>query len=145
MSICRDATQLQRDRMTADRLDARQAPRARLVRTPARRHLRRLRGAGGRRCRPALRWPARRRPLRAHALERTDHTGASPAAAACMAMMQRAACSRRSACTCSTVHGEFAPEFRKADPRRRRRSALLGLRHLADRASAGTRTCRPCT
>ena len=37
---------------------------------------------------------------------------------------------------CSTVHGEFAPEFRAPDSGRRRRSALLGVRHLADRAHA---------
>ena len=32
---------------------------------------------------------------------------------------------------CSTVHGEFSPEFRVANSRRHRRSAFLGVGHFA--------------
>ena len=109
-----------------------QGARASLVRGAAQRHLRGLRAAGGRRARLAL--SRRRRALRAHALgphrpyrqarrRRRDVDDARPAVReGRRALLDRA---RR-----------IRAGIPRADSGRRRRSAVLGLGHFADRASA---------
>ena len=115
-------------------LDARKDARPRLVRAAARRHLRGVRGGRGRAARRRAAVRPRGRPLRAHALEahrphrrarrrRRDGDDARP-----RVREGRRACLDRAR--------RVRARIPQGNSRRRRRSALLGLGHLADRASA---------
>ena len=115
-----------------------QGARAKLVRGAARRHLRRLRAARGRRARLAL--SGRSRTLRAHAVgphrpyrrarrRRRDVDDARPAVReGRRALLDRA--------------WRIRAGIPRADSGRRRRSALLGLGHFADRAYAQSARAR---